>query len=48
MGTDTVGRYGGQSLWRFLIEEKMLSAKRKDGEGGCNGLRREKMVNPGK
>lgn len=48
MGTDTVGRYGGQSLWRFLIEEKMFIGQEEGWRGGCNGLRREKTVNPPK
>ena len=34
VGTDTVGRYGSQSLWRFLIEEEMFIGQEEGWRGG--------------
>lgn len=42
VGARAVGTYGGQSLWKFFIKRKCLSAKSKDSKRGYDGLRREK------
>lgn len=49
MGADAIGRCGGQSLQVCVsLRRRCLSAKSKDGKGGCRGWREKKVCCPGK